>query len=119
VKSPKRTRRREAVTVAVETEVRTGQAGSPRRLSLPEISRFFGIVVFLHLNDHPPPHFHAAYEGREVAVDIRTLSVRSGSLRARAMGLVIEWASLHQAELLRAWDAVRRGERAGRIAPLE
>jgi len=77
---------------------------------LPEISRFFGIVVYLNMNDHSPPHFHARYGGREVAVDIRTLRVRGAALRGRAMGLVIEWASLHQCELLRAWDAVRRGE---------
>jgi hypothetical protein len=86
---------------------------------VPELSRFFGIVVYLNSSDHPPPHFHPRYGGRGVSVDIGTLRIRGVALRGRAMGLVIEWASLHQAELLQAWGAVRRGQRAGRIAPLE
>jgi len=85
---------------------------------LPEISRFFGIVVFFRSNDHPPPHFHARYQGCEVSVDIRSLRIR-GKLPARATGLLIEWASMHQAELLRACAAVRRGEHFERIRPLE
>lgn len=86
---------------------------------MPEISRFFGIVVLLWPNDHAPPHFHARYAGREVAVDIRTLRVLGGGLPPRAMGLLVEWATLHRRELLAAWDSVRRGVAPGRIAPLE
>ena len=86
---------------------------------MPEISRFFGIVIYLRTRDHAPPHFHAEYEGRDVAVDIRTLKVLRGSIRARAMGLVAEWASLHRAELLRAWNLARAGISPDRIDPLE
>ena len=91
----------------------------PERRNLPEISRFFGIVVYFNANDHPPPHFHARYQGRDIAVEIRTLRVRGAGLPARAVGLVVEWASIHQAELLQAWDDVRGGKRPARIAPLE
>ncbi len=28
---------------------------------MPEISRFFGIVIRMHFDDHRPPHFHATY----------------------------------------------------------
>jgi len=28
---------------------------------VPEISRFFGIVVAMYYDDHPPPHFHVRY----------------------------------------------------------
>lgn len=86
---------------------------------MPEISRFYGIRVLLHARDHSPPHFHAQYEGLDVAVHIRTLAVMEGGLRARAMGLVLEWAQLHRAELLAAWDALRDGRSPGRVAPLE
>ena len=86
---------------------------------MPEISRFFGIRVYLWPNDHSPPHFHASYEGRDVAVSIRTLRALQGGIRPRAMRLVVEWASLHQDELMRAWNAARRDEAPGRIAPLE
>jgi hypothetical protein len=91
----------------------------PGRRVLPEISRFFGIVVKLHPNEHSPPHFHATYEGRDVAMEIRTLRVLQGSLRARAMGLVAEWAELHRDELLAAWNKLRAGQEPGRIAPLD
>lgn len=28
---------------------------------MPEISRFFGIVIAMYYNEHNPPHFHARY----------------------------------------------------------
>jgi hypothetical protein len=86
---------------------------------VPEICRFYGIVVYLWPNDHAPPHFHAAYEGLDVAIDIRTSCVLEGRMRARALRLVLEWADLHRDELLTAWSDMRRGVSPGRIAPLE
>jgi hypothetical protein len=69
---------------------------------MPEISRFYGIVVRMFPNDHPPPHFHAEYAGRNMSGDVATLGVLTGKLPPRAMGM--EWAAQHQAELLAAWD---------------
>jgi len=66
---------------------------------MPEISRFYGIVVRLFFDDHLPPHFHAEYGSDEVLVAIDNLAAIAGRLPARAMGLLIEWATLHQAEL--------------------
>lgn len=86
---------------------------------MPEISRFFGIVIKMFFDDHNPPHFHAEY-GRDLAlIDIRNLSVFSGRLPPRAMGLVIEWATLHQQELLTDWERARAQQELQRIAPLE
>ena len=42
-----------------------------------------------------------------------------GRLSPRAQGLVVEWASLRQAELQEAWDRAKRLEHPGRIAPLD
>ena len=28
---------------------------------MPEISRFFGMVIAMYYNDHAPPHFHVRY----------------------------------------------------------
>jgi hypothetical protein len=67
---------------------------------MPEISRFFGIVIKMFFDDHNPPHFHAEYGERRATIDIRNLSVFSGQLPPRALGLVIKWANLHQQELL-------------------
>ena len=41
---------------------------------MPEISRFFGIVIRMFFNDHEPPHFHAVYGGHEALIEIETLS---------------------------------------------
>jgi hypothetical protein len=86
---------------------------------VPEISRFFGIVIKMFFDDHNPPHFHAEYADSVVLVDIRTLSAFSGRLPPRAMGLVIEWATLHQQELLADWNRAQAQQELRRIAPLE
>jgi hypothetical protein len=85
---------------------------------MPEISRFFGIVIRMYWNDHNPPHFHAFYAGAEVLVDIQLLSVFAGSLSPRATGLVIEWASLHQQELLADWGRAQAQRPLEKIEPL-
>lgn len=85
---------------------------------MPEISRFYGIVIRMYFDDHAPPHFHAVYGDAEALVGIDDLAVLHGQLPTRAQGLVIEWASMHQAELLDAWGRAKRLEPPGRIAPL-
>ena len=89
------------------------------RFIVPELSRFYGIIIRMHVGDHPPPHFHALYGGQEASIDIDGISVSKGRLPPRARRLVIEWASLHQAELMVAWNRAQRLEAPGRIAPLE
>ena len=74
---------------------------------MPEISRFYGIVIRMYFADHAPPHFHAEYSGQEVKIDIQTLAVISGKLPGRALGLIVEWATLHQAELVELWKKPR------------
>jgi len=86
---------------------------------MPEISRFFGIVIKMFYDDHNPPHFHAEYGGHLALVDIMRLSVFSGQLPARVLGLVIEWATLHQKDLLADWDRARNQRELLRIDPLE
>lgn len=86
---------------------------------MPELSRFFGIVVRMYFDDHPPPHFHASYGDASVVVRIETLTAIAGSLPPRAMGLVVEWAALRQQELREAWGRASRYEAPGTIAPLE
>ena len=85
---------------------------------MPEISRFFGIVITMYFDEHNPPHFHARYGSDRAAIEIATLRVREGRLPSRALGLVIEWASEHQEELMANWDAARLDAPLSRIAPL-
>jgi hypothetical protein len=86
---------------------------------MPEISRFLGIVIKMFFDDHDPPHFHAEYGEDLALIDIRTLAVFSGRLPPRVTGLVIEWATLHQGELLADWGMARAREELRKIAPLE
>ncbi|HSK80609.1 MAG TPA: DUF4160 domain-containing protein [Thermoanaerobaculia bacterium] len=86
---------------------------------MPEISRFFGIIVLMYYNDHPPPHFHVRYGEQKAILDIGSLAVLVGKLSPRVLGLVIEWASIHQEELMKDWERARRQESLEPIAPLE
>jgi hypothetical protein len=86
---------------------------------MPEISRFFGIVIKMFFDDHQPPHFHAEYGGNEALVDIKNLSIFAGHLSPRVTGLVIEWAALHQQELMEDWHRVQALQTPVKIAPLE
>jgi hypothetical protein len=85
---------------------------------MPELSRFYGIVIRMYYADHNPPHFHAFYAGDEAVIDIRTLTVFGGGLSPRALGLVIEWASIHHEELLECWHRAQALEPLDRIDPL-
>jgi len=38
---------------------------------MPEISRFYGIIIAMFFDDHNPPHFHARYAGEKVAIEIK------------------------------------------------
>ena len=61
---------------------------------MPEISRFFGIIIAMFYDEHAPPHFHARYGSDNVAIEIVSLRVLEGRLPSRALGLVVEWASM-------------------------
>jgi hypothetical protein len=86
---------------------------------MPELSRFFGIVIGMYYREHPPPHFHAKYSGETGVFDIETLQLIEGSLPSRVRGLVVEWASEHQAELRQNWEASVSGKHPVKIEPLK
>jgi len=50
---------------------------------MPEICRFYGIIVFMNYNDHDPPHFHARYQDQEITVEIQT-GIVQGTMSRRA-----------------------------------
>jgi len=85
---------------------------------MPEISRFYGIVIRLFFDDHNPPHFHAGYGEHQASVEIRTLAVFDGWLPPRALGLTLEWAATHRHELLACWERASDGQPPGKIDPL-
>jgi hypothetical protein len=86
---------------------------------MPQISRFFGIIIAMFFDDHNPPHFHAYYGEYSAEIAIKDLSVLMGIIPSRVLGLVIEWASMHQEELIQNWRRMELGENLHEIAPLE
>ncbi|MGD8753356.1 MAG: DUF4160 domain-containing protein [Anaerolineales bacterium] len=86
---------------------------------MPEISRFFGIIITMYYRDHQPPHFHVRYGEQKAIIAIETLSLLRGRLSPRVFGMVMEWASEHQEELQRNWQLARSQEPLKKIAPLE
>jgi hypothetical protein len=86
---------------------------------MPEVSRFYGIVVRMYYDEHPPPHFHVIYQDAQAVLRIDTLEVSRGTLPRRALSLVVEWAVAHREELRQNWERAERGERIVEIAPLE
>ena len=86
---------------------------------MPEISRFFGIIIAMFYEDHQPPHFHARYGEHQVTIKIADLSILEGFLPPRALGLVMEWASIHQNELVKNWDLAQAYQPLMKVRPLE
>lgn len=89
------------------------------REPMPEISRFFGIVIQMFWEDHAPPHFHALYGEFEAVIEIEALAVIRGSLPKRALRLTLEWAAIHREELMEDWNLCATKQRPRRIPPLE
>ena len=54
---------------------------------MPEVARFFGIVVRMYFRDHSPAHFHAEYGEYEVLVEIETLSILRGEAPEESHGV--------------------------------
>lgn len=86
--------------------------------AVPRISAFYGIVIYMDIRDHGPPHLHAWVTDQRAVFDIRTGSVTFGDLKSRQAALVRTWVDLHREELLAAWDRASRGDAPGTIEPL-
>lgn len=86
---------------------------------MPEICRFYGLVITMYWSDHNPPHFHARYGEWIAEVDIQTLALLRGSLPPRALALTVEWALQHRAELMEQWQRARRQQPLQSIEPLQ
>lgn len=85
---------------------------------MPEISRFYGIIIAMFHDEHNPPHFHARYGYDRVSIRIHDFSIIGGSLPPRALGIVMEWAALHQEELQQNWELAMAFKPLKPIAPL-
>ncbi|MFN8500043.1 MAG: DUF4160 domain-containing protein [Anaerolineae bacterium] len=84
---------------------------------MPEVSRFYGIIIFMNYNDHDPPHFHARYQNQEILFEIET-GIVQGRMSGRAIRMLFEWVDMHREELMQNWKRGRERQPFERIAPL-
>jgi len=86
---------------------------------MPELSRFFGIIIAMFYDDHNPPHFHARYGSYKASIRIEDFAVLEGYLPPRALGLVMEWAEIHKDELVVDWNLAKDNKSPAPIEPLK
>lgn len=83
---------------------------------MPEISRFYGIIIkmFFKPKEHEPSHIHALY-GEYIGIfDLKSMEMTDGDLPLKAQNLVKEWLNAHQVELQTMWDT----QHIGKLPPL-
>lgn len=88
---------------------------------MPELSRFFGIVIRMFVEagePHHRPHFHAYYQEQSAVFAVDTVECLGGSLPKAQQRLVEAWAEIHREELRRDWDLLQSGQAPLRIEPL-
>lgn len=85
---------------------------------MPEISRFYGMVIIIHGREHNPPHFHVRYAEYEAVFGIQRIEQIEGELPRRARSMILEWAALHQQELVENWQHAQKQEPLSPIEPL-
>lgn len=75
-----------------------------KREKMPEIVRFYGIIIKMFFGDHAPPHIHAIYGEYISLFDLQKCCVIRGDLPNRAEKIVLEWLNQHHHELLEMWN---------------
>lgn len=88
---------------------------------MPEISRFFGIIIRMYTEPgvpHHRPHFHAYYQNHVVIYAIDSIELIGGDLPVKQRRLVEAWGELHQGELLENWERLQAGRLPYKVAPL-
>lgn len=89
---------------------------------MPEIARFFGIIIRMYLEAGAPhhyPHLHAYYQNHAAIYRVDSIELVSGGLPLRQQRLIEAWAELHQGELIENWERLQSGQLPYKIAPLK
>ena len=89
---------------------------------MPEISRFFGIIIRMFVEvggQHHTPHFHAYYQENVGIFSIEPVELIAGELPKRQKRFVEAWAEMHQNELREGWEALQQGRPPHPIQPLK
>ena len=79
-------------------------------LTMPEISRFFGIIIRMFYKDHAPPHFHVEYGEHKAVIGIKDQNLLEGSLPDKQFKLIQAWALIHEEELLQNFSELNSNQ---------
>ena len=84
---------------------------------MPEIARFYGIIIemFFKPKEHEPSHIHAIYGEYLGEFNVKTFEMLQGDLPKRAQILVKEWMQKYQSDLQKMWDE----QKITKLPPLE
>jgi len=89
---------------------------------MPELSRFFGIIIRMFVEiggPHHRPQLHAYYQDDVAIFGIDPVDLIAGKLPRRPRRLVEAWGELHQEELMADWDRLQAGRPPQPIEPLQ
>lgn len=70
---------------------------------MPRIHRLANVTIYIHADDHAPPHFHVSGPNSNVQVEIETLRVMRGEYLRSDLAHAIAWAADNQALLRAKW----------------
>ncbi|MBS7363440.1 MAG: DUF4160 domain-containing protein [Paludibacteraceae bacterium] len=85
---------------------------------MPEICCFYGISIYMYMDDHNPPHFHVKYQEYEAIVTIED-GIVTGALPRRALRLIYELLDMHKEELIKNWELLSNNDAPLKINPLK
>lgn len=88
---------------------------------MPELCRFYGIIIKLLYSDmvqHNKPHIHAYYQDYEASVGIDG-ELLAGSIPVKQLKLLQAWLVLHEEEIYAAWNKAVQNIPFGKIEPLQ
>ena len=86
---------------------------------MPEISRFYGIIISMYYDDHNPPHFHARYGKDKAVIEIASIRLLEGRIPPRVLGLIVEWTVQQQLEVMDNWNTMQNDKPPRKIRPLQ
>jgi hypothetical protein len=85
---------------------------------MPEIARFYGIIITMYFDDQHLPHFHARYTAYRASFTIDPPALYAGAMPRRQQNMILGWAEIHQEELMENWHSARLGQPMRKIGGL-
>jgi hypothetical protein len=85
---------------------------------MPEVCRFYGIIIYMFFKEYNPPHFNVKYGEYEAVIDIE-YGVVHGDIPRRALCLIFDWLDLHKDELIKNWKLMEERKPLQKIEPLK